>query len=292
MLSWESLSRITALGLFFTLCIGPWTPVVFSKLALGEFEAFSVIDMTVWLLGRMWLTYYAQWSLIVVPLLIVCCRAVFPIVVDTGQWVLILFAECASLIGLPLLLLDIGRDDATTNPIADVLFADLVGMVVVHASLIGFRILPPWTFSCGPLYGLCYTLRLSESKRYSSPLAAGLLLYASIGTLHRAYRMMKALYGHELFEQTHSFDEWLGTEMYAALTVILGYFVIFFSLQVPRTWRSLSGVASILELILYTVLVNANVGAGWIVPSGIFRPSLQRPILVRCLLPRSWKPHV
>lgn len=288
-LSLEELTRIVALALFLSLCIGPWTIDVYSALAVGEFESFAVIDMAVWLLGRMWLTFYTQWSLLAVPLLLVCCRAAFPRALCVAQWLLILLAECASVIGLPLLVAVQGREHGV-HPLGNVLLSDVFGMVCIHAALIAARILPAWSFLCGPLYGLCYTIRLPEDRRYSSLLSASLILYLNIGALHRGYRLMKDLYGESLFQQTHSFDEWLGAELYAGLTVVLGYAVIVVSLPAPHapvcSWR---GFATIVELMLYIVLLNANVGSAWIVSRGIVRPSLHRPFLVRCVLPASWQ---
>lgn len=285
----EDLTRIVALAFFFSLCVGPWAVKVYSALALGEFESFAVIDMTVWLLGRMWLTFYTQLSLLAVPLLFVCCRAAFPRSVSVAQWVLILLAECASVIGLPLLVAVVGREDGV-HPIGNVILADAFGMVCIHALFIAARILPAWSFLCGPLYGLCYTIRLHEDRRYSSLVGASLILYLNIGALHRGYRMMKDLYGESLFQQTHSLDEWLGAELYSGLTVVAGFAVISASLPAPHTplctWR---GVASIVEVVFYIVLLNANVGAAWIASRGIVRPSLHRPSLVRCVLPASWE---
>ena len=284
----EKTERLVALTLFLTLSVGPWTPHLFTRFGLSEFESFSVVDMTVRMLGHMWVTFLTQWSFLAVPIVLIIVRASCPRLANVLQLCLLFVAQALSILALPLLWLPNGLDSHRTHhPLGDVLVSDVVTMSVVHAGLILARVLPAWSFSCGPLFGLCYTVQLDECKRLSSLFVGVAALYANIGALHRGYRLMNDVYKKEIFVQTHSIDEWLGIELYAGLTVVMGFLVICASLPPPSNVRSWSGAGSFLDMAFYIILLNANVGAAWIASRGVFRPGWKTASPMNCILPAS-----
>ena len=149
----------------------------------------------------------------------------------------------------------------------DIFVSDFVVMFVWHAILCLYdEYIPAWTIALGPLFGLGRYL-FKKGCRPSSVIGGIVALYSCIGSLYRGY----ALIDGAVFTQTIGFHEWHGYEIYAAVNIIGGFVVICASTPVPRR------LIEFIEVVLYLILTNANVAAGWIASKGIVRPRLCTP---------------
>ena len=261
-----------ALALFLGLLLGPWTPTLYTRLGVCEFGDARASTMVYELLGKVGDTFGANPSFLLVPFAFLLLRAFCPQNASLLQSALVLLAYIVSIVSLPVLLIQSGRARDVAHPMGDVLVGDALTWSLAHAVLVVMRKVPAWTFVCGPLFGLCYVLRMVETERPSSYVAGIGMLYLNIGCLYRAYRTM-ASEGHAIFVQTLGIEQWDGIELYSATSVIGGFVVICSSLPPPPPLckRTVRGVGQLLETFFYVVLLNANVGAAAIASSGILR---------------------
>ena len=265
-LSWVAVEQWFLALLLFVLAIGPWTRGLAILFAFGEFERQSVIEMTWYLLRKTPVSlWYGAPYFVVVPFVLISVRVWFPRI---GAWIRAVLQFVG--IGLSLALLPmmfLPTDRLVTNPMAQVIAADLFAMWMWHAILCLIGDLPPWTLVCGPLFGLVFHLTQVNPRRNSIIGGIG-VLYLHIGVLYRGHADLEAM-GHALLTNTISLVEWGGYEFYGLVTVVWSFLVISVSVPVPQT------CAELLETILYIILLNANVAAAWIASMGVFRRRLE-----------------
>lgn len=260
--------------LFGISLIGPWTVPVYRLFGLCEFEQVSVVDMSVYMAKKVPLTFGRGFvPFVLVPVCFIVLRSVSSRAANILQACIAVVCEVASIITLPLFWIPSGG--SASNVMGDVLVVDLVTMYIIHGLLIfGARALPPWSLACGPLFGLTRYIRTNADTRPSSLLGGVLALYANVGGLYRAYNVLHDEFGLDVFTQTVGYHEWRGYEMYAAVNVVGGFVLICSSIPPAfnlKTWR---GFGNLFELILYVILLNANVAAAWIASRGVLRAPL------------------
>ena len=261
--------------------IGPWTRPIAIVFGLSEFERYSVVDMTT----RMALKIPESYLLgapyfIGVPLVLILLRYFLPRVANLVQYIVVISGMAASIATLPLLWIPVASQRTDPNVMGDIFVSDFVVMAVWHSILCLYdEYLPPWSFAFGPLFGLGLYI-FKDDERPASVIGGVVALYSCIGSLHRGYAIAESL-GDSVLTQTVGIGEWYGYEIYAAVNIIGGFVLICASTPVPK--RLVESV----EVILYTILTNGNVGAGWIASMGFVRGRLRTP-----KPPFRWKPVV
>lgn len=259
--------RVVGGLLVFVSAIGPWTKDVGRLFALSEFETQSVIDMAWFMFKKIPISFLYGFPYFVgVPLVLIIVRYFFPRLAGVIQTFLIWLSCVASVVTLPLLCISYRPRDEP-NIMGDVFAADMIVMWVWHAILCLYdEYLPPSSLVGGPLLGLAIYLR-KPPPRPSSIIGGIAALYACIGSLYAGYMKSEQL-GLNVFSQTVAADEWYGYEMYALVTIVGGFILICASIPPPRSMPEL------FETVLYIILTNANVAAGWVASAGVLRPPL------------------
>jgi hypothetical protein len=241
---------------------------------LCEFENVSVVDMSVYMAKKIPMSFGRGFvPFVLVPACFIVLRSAWSRGADILQACIAGVCEVASIITLPLFWIPYGG--SASNVMGDVFVVDLVTMYIIHALLIfGARALPPWSLVCGPLFGLTRYIRTNADIRPSSLLGGVLALYANVGGLYRAYNVLHDEFGLDVFTQTVGYHEWRGYEIYAAVNVVGGFVLICSSIPPAMNLKTWRGIGILLELILYVILLNANVAAAWIASRGVFRAPL------------------
>jgi hypothetical protein len=308
----DGIEKFTFFLLLLVFFVSPWTKGIASLFSLSTFEEESVFDMTIYLIQKMPASLYYNGLLFLLPpfLLLLLrllqkglsyavssslCRShplLFKLVLflkwaDLPNLILCFFsavAMCVSFILLPLLLVptpDPGsqvrqgeRSPIDTNYMGNLLSTDFFLMGGFHSFLVLQGSLPPSSLAGGPLFGLSLFLLLPEEKRRgkdvsSLPLSL-FLLYTCIGALFNAFSHFDSV-GSSLLEQSFPFSQWYGYELYSLATIVGGFLLISSSIPLPTTPLQL------IEAVVYIVLLNANVAAGWAFSAGYFRPPLLSP---------------
>ena len=260
--------------LFGISLIGPWTVPVYRLFGLCEFEDVSVVDMSVYMAKKIPMSFGRGFvPFVLVPACFIVLRSAWSRGADILQACIAVVCEVASIITLPLFWIPYGG--SASNVMGDVFVVDLVTMYIIHALLIfGARALPPWSLACGPLFGLTRYIRTNADIRPSSLLGGVLALYANVGGLYRAYNVLHDEFGLDVFTQTVGFNEWRGYEVYAAVNVVGGFVLICSSIPPVTNLKTWRGIGILLDLILYVILLNANVAAAWIASRGVVRAPL------------------
>lgn len=264
--------RILASVLVLFAFLGPWTRHVAVMFGLAEFERTSVIDMTLYMLTKIPESFLLGAAYFVaVPILLLLLRYFFPRAANIVHYCLTMLLMVLSVCALPIFFAPGGDSPRNVvNVMGEIFVADLVVMFAWHAVLcLCTRALPTWSLAFGPLFGLGQYLFIEE-KRPSSIAGGVAALYLCIGGLYRGYRLIETQ-GHNVFTNTVPFDEWYGYELYALFSIGGGFLLLCASTPVPRRF------IEFVEVVLYLVLVNANVGAGWIASRGVVRPRLVTP---------------
>ena len=269
--------------LFGISLIGPWTVPVYRLFGLCDFEDVSVIDMSVYMAKKIPMSFGRGFvPFVLVPACFIVLRSIWSRGADILQGCIAVVCEVASITTLPLFWIPYGG--SASNVIGAVFVVDLVTMYIIHALLIfGARALPPWSLACGPLFGLTRYIRTNADIRPSSLLGGVLALYANVGGLYRAYNVLHDEFGLDVFTQTVGFNEWRGYEVYAAVNVVGGFVLICSSIPPAMNLKTWRGFGILLELILYVILLNANVAAAWIASRGVVRAPLvaAKPFVLR-----------
>ena len=276
----DMISRTAAFGLFFALAVNSRTTDVFTMFGLREYEEFRITDMAWNLLQKAYITLTRHITFIGIPFVFMILRKVLPKAANMLQFAITITMQGLSIVALPLCFFLPGRNSGE-HPLGNVLVADFITMLVVHAYYVLIGMLPPWSFSCGPLFGLGHTLVKKEKPSTIS--GAIVAMYANVGALHRAYRMMGIL-GHDTLAHTLEINKWRGYELYSAVNVVGAFFIISSSIPVPSKIFSGRGLLELVEICFYIILVNANIGAAWLASAGIVRPSLIRLTPLTCLI--------
>lgn len=272
-----------ALGLFLSLALGPWTPNLYTRMGFCEFSRSTVSTMVYELFGKVGKTFVANPSFVLIPFAFLSLRKVCPQIASSLQSTLVLFGYIMSVLCLPILF--IPGDAVDNHPMGDVLVGDTLTLSLVHAVLIVMYEVPAWSFVCGPLFGICYVLRMAEIERPNSIFGGIAILYLNIGCLYRAYQNID-MKGHAIFAQTLSIDKWAGIEIYSAITVVAGFIIICSSVAPPQHLFTARGGGQLLEICIYIILLNANVGSGLIASCGLLRDPHVTPRPFRLLLQR------
>ena len=271
-----------ALVLLGVSCVGPWTAPLAQMFGLREFEGQSVVAMATYMARKIPESFAKGFAFfVVVPVVLIVLRGVAPRGADVVQAIVGVGCEVASIATLPLFWVVVERPPGVVNVMGEIFVVDLATMYIVHAALVfGARALPPWTLACGPLFGMARYLRLPVD-RPQSLLAGVAALYINVGSLYSGYRLIEGL-GYSVFTQTAALGEWAGYELYAGVNVIAGFVLLCASTPAPRGFGGWRGYAQLLDTVLYVILCNGNVAAGWIASRGVWRPPLARLRGFRC----------
>lgn len=264
-----------ALCLVAVSVVGPWTVPLSRLFALSEFERVSVVAMASYMAQKIPKTFALGFHFFVlVPMSFIGLRFCAARRADMLQSAIAIACEIVSIVALPLLWIYISRPVSSPNVMADVFVMDLVTMYLTHVAFIfGVPTLQAWTLACGPLFGMARYLRIRADVRPSSILGSVAALFVNIGGLYRAYMVLDSAFGLDVFTFTVPFYEWQGYELYAAVNVIFGFVLLCASTPAPATVITRRGCAELIDVLLYVILLNANVAAAWIATRGVWRPS-------------------
>ena len=269
--SFNSIEYTLLISFLFILSVGPWTIGAAQMMSLSVYETKSVVDMSWFMFKKIPLSFlYGFPYFIGVPVLFLLFRYFFDRYADIVQLTLIYFSKIVSICTIPLLFVRYDSIRSTSNIMGEVFTADLITMFVIHAILCIQTNLPSSSIAGGPLFGLAVYLRRDAGERISSLLGGVVALYLNVGALYTGYIKSESL-GLQVFSQTLLFSEWFGYELYACVTVVLGFVLICASVPIPKSFVDLA------ETIAYLVLLNANVGAAWIASKGVVRRALRSP---------------
>ena len=274
----SSLDYIAASLLVFVTFIGPWSRHIAVLFGLSEFENHSVIDMSVYMIKKVPESFLLGAPyFVILPLLLILLRYFFPRAANLLHYSMTVVCMAGSIIAVPLLWIPMHGDRETPNIMGDIFTSDFVVMFAWHSILSLYcKTLPAWTICFGPLYALGAYLFISNERPNS--IAGGIaVLYLCVGSLYRGYQLAESM-GDSVFTQTVGLGEWYGYEIYAAINVIGGFVLIAASIPVPRR------LIEFVETLLYLILLNANVAAGWIASTGVTRRRLCTP-----RMPFKWK---
>ena len=262
-------------SLLFVSLLGPWTRPLAIIFGLSEFEETTVSKMVLFMLKKTPISLaYGSPYFIGVPFFLVLLRAFFERWASALQRALLVSSMVASIVSVIFLWIPLQTDRAATNIMGDIFVGDMVTMWAVHAALCALGDLPLWSIVFGPLFGLC--IYIAQKKKPSSFLAGLVCIYVNIGTLYRGYLELESI-GKEVFTQTLGIGEWYGYEIFAGVQVVLGFLILCASIPTNQfKLKTLRGTLSVLETVLYVILLNANVAFGWIASAGFLRGPLVR----------------
>ncbi len=256
-------------ALFVFVCIlGPWTKFIAKIFGFNEWTETSAYDMAVYMLSDKMVPSFARGAplFIGVPVIALVIRACSSRAAYTVQRAFLLIGGAVSVCALPLLFMTNKTDRVRPNVMGEVFTADAISMWIVHVVLcFHVRVVPAWSVALGPSFGL--VLFLVQKSRDSSIVMAIIVLYANVGSLYRAYRILE-VFDINVLTQTIPADEWNGYEIYSLMTVVSSFVIICTSIPTPQNRLELA------ETVLYIVLLNANVASAWATPRGFFRRPL------------------
>lgn len=267
----EALIVVLLNALWLVLAIGPWTVGLANTFAFREFEANAVHRMVVYLIAKVPISLWRGFFFFVLPpSVLLCLRYIRPKAATLLYWLLLNGGLFVSVMCLFLLLVPSTHNEL--DPLAQTITADFVLMLLFHVFLIYCEELHPLTFVGGPLFGMCRYYKQSTPRRTSTPLSF-LFVYSMIGCLYNAYKRLD----DQVLTNRFPLYEWSGFEMYSLISVCYAFILISASVQIPRD------VYECLEVIVFIVLLNANIAAAWAV-GFYYRSEPKIPVLSKRIL--------